>query len=115
MTPSATSSSAARRSGPPWRAFELPRRHRGQERAARRRKKRSAEAARRPSEYSLLLTATLCLLAFGAVMVFSASSTTQVLADGGLGNSTFFLKRTLLFGILGLVAMRVLAVGGVRA
>jgi cell division protein FtsW len=62
----------------------------------------------------MLLTATLCLLAFGAVMVFSASSTTQVLSDGGLGNSTFFLKRTLLFGAVGLLVMRVLAVGGVR-
>ena len=28
----------------------------------------------RPIEYDLLLTATLCLLAGGAVMVFSASS-----------------------------------------
>ena len=67
-----------------------------------------------PSEYSLLLTATLCLLAFGAVMVFSASSTTQVLSNGGLGNSAFFLKRTVLFGVAGLLVMRVLAVGGVR-
>jgi cell division protein FtsW len=67
-----------------------------------------------PSEYSMLLTATLCLLAFGAVMVFSASSTTQVLSDGGLGNSTFFLKRTVLFGVGGLLIMRVLAGGGVR-
>ena len=39
-------------------------------------------AARRPIEYSLLLTATLCLLALGAVMVFSASSAT-VAADRG--------------------------------
>jgi cell division protein FtsW len=67
-----------------------------------------------PSEYSLLLTATLCLLAFGAVMVFSASSTTQVLSDGGLSQSAYFLKRTLLFGVAGLLIMRVLAVGGVR-
>jgi cell division protein FtsW len=72
----------------------------------------SATAA--PSEYSLLLTATLCLLAFGAVMVFSASSTTQVLSDGGLGNSAFFLKRTVLFGVVGLLVMRFLSVGGVR-
>ena len=39
-----------------------------------------AKARRRPPiEYNLLLTATLCLLAFGVVMVFSASSTTSLL------------------------------------
>jgi cell division protein FtsW len=47
-------------------------------------------------------------------MVFSASSTTQVLSDGGLGNSAFFLKRTVLFGVVGLLVMRFLSVGGVR-
>jgi cell division protein FtsW len=73
-----------------------------------------AQSGGAPSEYSLLLTATLCLLAFGAVMVFSASSTTQVLSDGGIGNSAFYLKRTVLFGIAGLLVMRLLAVGGVR-
>jgi cell division protein FtsW len=61
------------------------------------------------TEYNLLLTATLCLLAFGAVMVFSASSTTQVLENGGLGNSAFYLKRTLMFGAVGLVIMHVTA------
>jgi cell division protein FtsW len=73
-----------------------------------------AKAGGGPSEYSMLLTATLCLLAFGAVMVFSASSTTQVLSNGGLGNSAFYLKRTVLFGVAGLLVMRMLAVGGVR-
>ncbi|HMB52629.1 MAG TPA: putative lipid II flippase FtsW, partial [Thermoanaerobaculia bacterium] len=58
-----------------------------------------------PAEYNLLLTATLCLLAFGAVMVFSASSTTRVLSDGGLSDSAFYLKRTLLFGAVGLLIM----------
>jgi cell division protein FtsW len=57
----------------------------------------------------MLLTATLCLLAFGAVMVFSASSTTQVLNDGGLSNSAFYLKRTLMFGAVGLVVMHLTA------
>jgi cell division protein FtsW len=57
------------------------------------------------AEYNLLLTATLCLLALGAVMVFSASSTTQVLSDGGLSDSAFYLKRTLLFGAVGLLIM----------
>ena len=50
----------------------------------------------------MLLTATLCLLALGAVMVFSASSTTRVLQDGGLSDSAFYLKRTLMFGAVGL-------------
>jgi cell division protein FtsW len=82
--------------------------------ARRKSKKRSrAAAASHSSEYSMLLTSTLCLLAFGAVMVFSASSTTQVLSDGGISNSAFFLKRTVLFGAAGLLVMRVLAVRGV--
>ncbi|HEX7058442.1 MAG TPA: putative lipid II flippase FtsW [Solirubrobacterales bacterium] len=63
----------------------------------------------RSAEYNLLLTATLCLLALGAVMVFSASSTTQVLNDGGLSNSAFYLKRTLMFGAVGLVIMHLVA------
>ena len=62
-----------------------------------------------PAEYNMLLTATLCLLALGAVMVFSASSTTQVLNDGGLSNSAFYLKRTLIFGACGLLIMHLAA------
>ncbi len=50
----------------------------------------------------MLLTATLCLLALGAVMVFSASSTTRILQNGGLSDSAFYLKRTLIFGAVGL-------------
>jgi cell division protein FtsW len=68
-----------------------------------------------PSDYSLLLTATLCLLALGTVMVFSASSTTQILGNGGIENSVYFLKRTLLFGAAGLLLMYLLARGGARA
>ena len=63
-------------------------------------------------EYSLLLTATLCLLAFGVVMVFSASSTTSLLGESGDG--AYYLKRTLLFGAVGLLVMRVLSIRGVR-
>jgi cell division protein FtsW len=70
-------------------------------------------AATASIEYSLLLTATLCLLAFGAVMVFSASSTTSLLGDSGDG--AYYLKRTLLFGAFGLVAMRALSVHGLQA
>src|SRR5919198_1126790 len=65
-----------------------------------------------PIEYSLLLTATLCLLAFGVVMVFSASSTTALL--GQSGDSAFYLKRTLMIGAVGLLLMRMLSVRGVK-
>jgi cell division protein FtsW len=61
------------------------------------------------TEYNMLLTATLCLLAFGAVMIFSASSTTKVLENGSLSNSAFYLKRTLVFGAVGLVIMHLTA------
>lgn len=58
-------------------------------------------------EYSLLLTATMCLLAFGVVMVFSASSSASLLGDSGDG--AFYLKRTLMFGVIGLIALQVLS------
>jgi cell division protein FtsW len=61
------------------------------------------------TEYNMLLTATLCLLALGAVMVFSASSTTRVLQNGGLSDSAFYLKRTLMFGAVALVIMHITA------
>ncbi|HEX9966447.1 MAG TPA: FtsW/RodA/SpoVE family cell cycle protein, partial [Solirubrobacterales bacterium] len=77
--------------------------------------KKGRRARPLPPEYNLLLTATLCLLAFGAVMVFSASSTTRVLSDGGLSDSAFYLKRTLLFGAFGLLVMHVVARHGLLA
>jgi cell division protein FtsW len=77
-------------------------------------RKRSRGAAV-STEYNMLLTATLCLLALGAVMVFSASSTTQVLHNGGLSNSAFYLKRTLMFGAVGLVIMHLAARHGLKA
>ena len=61
------------------------------------------------TEYSMLLTATLCLLALGAVMVFSASSTTKVLGNGGFSESAFYLQRTLMFGAVGLIVMHLTA------
>ena len=67
------------------------------------------------AEYNMLLTATLCLLALGAVMVFSASSTTRILQDGGLSDSAFYLKRTLMFGAVGLVLMHLTARHGLQA
>jgi cell division protein FtsW len=78
--------------------------------------KRRAKKRSRPvsTEYNMLLTATLCLLALGAVMVFSASSTTRVLNDGGLSDSAFYLKRTLMFGALGLLIMHLTARHGLK-
>jgi len=94
------------------RALSLPwsgsKGKKGKKRSARRR------AASLPAEYNMLLTATLCLLAFGAVMVFSASSTTRVLSDGGLSDSAFYLKRTLLFGAVGLLIMHLTARHGLQ-
>ncbi len=79
-------------------------------------KGKSAKKRRRPHspEYNMLLTATLCLLALGAVMVFSASSTTRVLQDGGLSDSAFYLKRTLMFGAVGLLIMHFVARHGLE-
>jgi cell division protein FtsW len=59
-----------------------------------------------PLEHRILMTATLCLLAFGAVMVYSASSPIGVL--GGRNNGTGEFLRYLLFGAVGLGAMYVL-------
>ncbi|HEY5977583.1 MAG TPA: putative lipid II flippase FtsW [Solirubrobacterales bacterium] len=77
--------------------------------------KARARSIAMPTEYNLLLTATLCLLALGAVMVFSASSTTKVLSDGGLSDSAFYLKRTLMFGAVGLVIMHLVARHGLES
>jgi cell division protein FtsW len=63
-------------------------------------------AARRvapPLEHRILMTATLCLLAFGAVMVYSASSPLGVLNGQGTGTGDFV--RYLVFGAIGLGAM----------
>src|SRR6185312_654766 len=60
-----------------------------------------------PLEYNLLLTATLCLLAFGAVMVYSASSARALLQ--GQGDGTAFLVRYVTYGAIGLVGMHLVA------
>ena len=73
------------------------------------RKRRRARAKAKPIEYSLLLTATMCLLAFGVVMVFSASSSASLL---GSGDGAYYLKRTLMFGVFGLIAMKLLSARG---
>ena len=68
--------------------------------------KRRPKAAQ-PLEYNILLTATLCLLAFGAVMVYSASSARTLLQ--GQGDGTAFLVKYVTYGAIGLVAMHVIA------
>jgi cell division protein FtsW len=57
-----------------------------------------------PLEHRILVTVTLCLLAFGAVMVFSASSSTGVLGGSSYGTNELFMY--LLAAGLGLIAMR---------
>jgi cell division protein FtsW len=85
--------------------------------AAARRPKSPARGGRKVSrsavslEYNLLLTATLCLLALGAVMVYSASSAPTVLQ--GHGSGTGYLVKFVIYGALGLVAMRFLARDGI--
>ena len=58
------------------------------------------------------MTATLCLLAFGAVMVYSASSPLGVLSRGGTGAGVFI--RYLVFCTAGLAAMHVIARRGLE-
>jgi cell division protein FtsW len=74
-----------------------------------------AASTRRPApplEHRILTTATLCLLAFGAVMVYSASSPLGVLSGkGGTGTGEFI--RYLIFGALGLGAMQLFSRRGI--
>jgi cell division protein FtsW len=62
-------------------------------------------------EYRILITATMCLLAYGAVMVYSATSATSLLQ--GDGDGTGYLIKFVLYGAVGLVAMRALARDGI--
>jgi cell division protein FtsW len=64
-----------------------------------------------PLEHRILLTANMCLLAFGAVMVYSASSATTLLQGGGYGGS--FLIKFVAYGAIGLLVMHLLARDGV--
>jgi cell division protein FtsW len=76
------------------------------EKAAERRRSTGKRVAP-PLEHRILMTAALCLLAFGAVMVYSASSPLGALSrTGGSGAGTFI--RYLAFGSIGLAAMHVL-------
>jgi cell division protein FtsW len=62
-----------------------------------------AKRGTRPIEYSILYTATLCMLAVGAVMVYSASSAESLL--DGSGDPSTYLKRYVAFGLVGLGVM----------
>src|SRR5438128_3946716 len=73
--------------------------------------KRARSRPKPPLEYSILYTATLCLLAAGAVMVYSASSAESLIQNG---DAAFYLKRYVAFGAIGLVAMYALSRGGLR-
>src|SRR5215217_1772976 len=85
----------------------LPRRTReARERAA-------ARKRAQPLEHRLLLTATFCLLAGGAVMVYSASSARTLLE--GQGDGTAYLLKYLAYGGAGLVAMHLISRRGLAA
>jgi cell division protein FtsW len=71
----------------------------------------ASAAAGQSLEQRILLTATLCLLAFGAVMVYSASSATTLLRGHGYGSS--YLIKFAVYGTVGLLVMRLLARDGV--
>ncbi len=60
-----------------------------------------------PLEHRLLLTATFCLLAGGAVMVYSASSARTLLQ--GQGDGTAYLVKYVAYGAVGLVVMHLLS------
>src|ERR1700722_12001216 len=61
---------------------------------------------RLPLEHSMLLTATLCLLAGGAVMVYSTSAPSTLTGGGG---GTSELIRFVGYGLVGLFVMRITA------
>src|SRR3712207_1746487 len=65
-----------------------------------------------PVEYSILYTATLCMLAAGAVMVYSASSAESLLQ--GTGDAAYYLKRYVAFGLIGVGVMHYLSRHGLK-
>ena len=73
---------------------------------------RSRPRTKPPLEYSLLYTATLCLLALGAIMVYSASSAESLL--DGSGDPSYYLKRYVVLAIVGLVVLHFASRHGLR-
>ena len=66
-----------------------------------------SRARTRRVEEDVLLTAVMCLLAFGAVMVYSASSGNTVIT--GQGDGTGYLIKYVMYGAAGLALMSVVA------
>ena len=60
----------------------------------------------------MLITATLCLIAIGAVMVYSASSARNLLT--GAGDGTTYLVRYVGLGVIALAAMHVMSRHGIE-
>src|SRR3954465_2234094 len=74
--------------------------------------RRKAPAKKKPPvEYSILYTAMLCLLAFGAVMVYSASSAESLLNNG---DPAYYLKRYVMLGVAGLIALHFISRADLR-
>jgi cell division protein FtsW len=73
----------------------------------------AASASTTTFEHSMLRTATLCLIAFGAVMVYSASSGTALIANGG--DSAYYLKRYLASALIGMGLLAFLSRHGLGA
>ena len=73
---------------------------------------RSRPRTKPPLEYSLIYTATLCLLALGAIMVYSASSAESLL--DGSGDPSYYLKRYVMLAIVGLVVLHLASRHGLR-
>jgi cell division protein FtsW len=71
-----------------------------------------ARSRQQPLEHRLLLTATFCLLAGGAVMVYSASSARTLLE--GHGDGTAYLVKYVVYGATGLVVMHLLSRHGLE-
>src|SRR5919112_1923115 len=65
---------------------------------------RSRPRTKPPLEYSLIYTATLCLLALGAIMVYSASSAESLL--DGSGDPSYYLKRYVALAVVGVVVLQ---------
>src|SRR3954451_21809942 len=76
-------------------------------------RRRRSPAVQQPLEHRILLTATLCLLAAGAVMGYSASSARTLLQ--GQGDGSGYLIKFVSYAGVGLVVMQLLARGGLDA